>query len=72
MRFCDVEAVLFDPRALTMEDLSAVGEQRFVTLGRDGFARTLVVVYTYRHDGIRIISARRASPGEMENYEEGV
>ena len=72
MRFCDVEAVFFDPCAVTMEDLSAVGEQRFVTLGRDGFARTLVVVYTYRQEAIRIISARRASSGEIENYEEGV
>ncbi|MBA3487333.1 MAG: BrnT family toxin [Lysobacter sp.] len=30
--------------------------------------RVLVVVHTPRGDRIRIISARKASPGEAENY----
>jgi uncharacterized DUF497 family protein len=36
----------------------------------DAFARTLVVVFTYRGENIRIISARRAEPHEREQYEE--
>lgn len=72
IRFSEVEQVFYDPSALTMEDTSSSREQRFVTLGRDGQVRILVVVYTYRGETIRVISARRASPGEVESYEEGV
>ncbi len=72
VRFSEVEQVFYDPSALTVEDTSASREQRFVTLGRDGQGRILVVVYTYRGETIRVISARRASPGEVKSYEEGV
>ncbi len=33
IRFSDAEIVLFDPNALTREDLDVVNEQRFVTIG---------------------------------------
>ncbi|MDP1524398.1 MAG: BrnT family toxin [Rhodocyclaceae bacterium] len=67
----DVEAVFFDPMALTCEDRDH-GEERFVTLGMDGFGRLLVVAYTYRgEDGIRVFSARDAEPHERRAYEEG-
>jgi uncharacterized DUF497 family protein len=72
VRFSEVEPVFYDPSALTVEDISASREQRFVTLGSDGLGRVLVVVYTYRGETIRVISARRASPGEVKSYEEGV
>jgi uncharacterized protein len=72
VRFSEVEQVFYDPSALTVEDAAAPREQRFVTLGRDGQDRILVVVYTYRGETIRVISARRASPGEVKSYEEGV
>jgi len=72
VRFSEVEQVFYDPSALTVEDPSASREQRFVTLGHDGQGRILVVVYTYRGETIRVISARRASPGEVKSYEEGV
>lgn len=45
-----------------------MGEQRFITLGMDALGRILVVVHTPREDRIRLISARRASKGEMEQY----
>ncbi|MEW7990719.1 MAG: BrnT family toxin [Candidatus Thiodiazotropha sp.] len=35
-------------------------------------ARLVVVVYTYRGDSIRIISARRATKAERICYEKGV
>ena len=68
--FSDAVAALEDEQALTIED-DHPHEQRFITLGCDAFGRLLVVVYTYRSDTIRIISARKATPGEMKVYQEG-
>ena len=72
VRFSDAEPVLFDPLAMTHEDVEAKDEQRFVTIGRDSLDRILVVVYTHRGEEIRMISARRATPRERRNYEEGI
>ncbi len=46
----------------------AIGEQRFVTLGMDALGRVLVVVHTQREERARMISARKASHGESEQY----
>ena len=70
--FPDAEAVLFDPHGITREDDSADGEERFVTLGLDALGRVLVVVYTYRGDTLRIISARKATRNEVRTYERRV
>jgi uncharacterized DUF497 family protein len=59
---------LRDPSAVTIEDPDAQGEQRFVTLGMDSLGRILVVVHTPRGDRVRLISARKASRGEAEQY----
>jgi uncharacterized DUF497 family protein len=67
--FPDAEVVLRDPHALTREDPDAKDEQRFVTLGLDSMGRVLVVVYAYKGDDIRLISARKASFGERRHYE---
>jgi hypothetical protein len=67
--FDEAEHVLFDPFALTHEDHDAQGEQRFVTLGMGGKGRILVVVYTYREDTIRLISAWKASEPQRRRYE---
>jgi uncharacterized DUF497 family protein len=72
IRFSDAELVLFDPQAVTLEDLTAAGEQRYVSLGRDALDRVLVVVYTDRREDIRLISARRPTRRERRQYEEGV
>jgi uncharacterized DUF497 family protein len=58
--FADAATVFEDDRALTTSD-DAAGEARFVTLGLDALGRHLVVVYTWREDRLRIISARKAS-----------
>jgi uncharacterized DUF497 family protein len=68
MSFADAEQALRDPLAVTIEDPDAEGEQRFVTLGADSLGRILVVVHTQRRDRTRLISARKASKGEMEQY----
>jgi uncharacterized DUF497 family protein len=70
--FADAEGVLEDVRAITIEDNDAEGEQRFVTLGMDFLGRLLVVVFTYRGDAIRIISARKASRKEVKEYAQGI
>ncbi len=44
---------------------------RYVATGMDFLGRFLTVVYTYRPDTIRLISARRATKRERETYEEG-
>ena len=70
--FSDAEAVLYDPNGVTRENDRAEDEQRFVTIGLDALGRALVVVYTYRGDTIRIISARRATRNEVRVYERGI
>jgi hypothetical protein len=67
--FADAEQALRDPQGLTIEDPDAEGEQRFVTLGSDSLGRVLVVVYTLRGDRVRLISARKASKGEVRKYD---
>jgi hypothetical protein len=67
--FEEAQDVLFDPFALTREDDDAEGEQRFVTLGMSGNGRLLVVVYTYREETIRLISAWKANEPQRRRYE---
>ena len=64
--------MLFDPYGVTIEDDRVDEEQRFVTIGLDALGRILAVVYTYRHETIRLISARRATQSEQRDYEEGI
>ena len=66
--FAHAEQALRDPFAYTIEDPDAQGEVRFVTLGADSLGRILVVVHTPRGECSRLISARKASKGESEQY----
>jgi len=66
--FSDAEQALRDLSAVTSDDPDAEGEQRFVTLGMDALNRLLVVVHTPRGQRSRVISARKASPSEAEQY----
>jgi len=46
-------------------------EARMVTLGMGFTPRILYVVWVERHgDTLRVMSARKASPGEMRQYQE--
>jgi len=67
--FADAVGVFEDDWAMTLEEQEVRGEQRFVTLGMDFLGRVILVVYTYRNNDIRIISARKATKGEREIYE---
>ena len=66
----DAVAVLEDEMALTMLDPFSEDEERWITLGLDAFGRVLVVVYTWRGERVRLISARSATPRERRRYEE--
>ena len=59
--FEDAELTLSDPAGLTREDPDARGEARFVTVGADALGRIVTVVYAYRGDEVRLISARPAT-----------
>lgn len=66
--FADAETALRDELAMTMPDRDAE-EERFVTLGMDALGRLLVVVYEWRKDEVRMISARKATRAERRQYE---
>jgi uncharacterized DUF497 family protein len=65
--FADVIPALEDERAVTIPD-DHPDEGRFVTIGMDALGRILVVVYTWRKNRIRIISARKATATEINQY----
>lgn len=71
IRFADAVTALEDDRAVTMRENSD-GEERWVTIGMDAVGRILVVVYTWRGDDIRVISARAATQGESRHYMENL
>jgi uncharacterized DUF497 family protein len=65
--FADAVSIFFDDSAVTIEDIYPE-EERFATLGMDALGRILVVVYTWREDNIRLISARKATEKERKQY----
>jgi len=70
--FDEAVTVFGDPRALTFADTDhAEHEDRSRTYGRSSRGRLLVVIHTERRDGVRIISARRATRYEKGIYENG-
>jgi uncharacterized DUF497 family protein len=67
--FADAVSVFLDDLAITVPD-ERFDEERFVTIGMDAFGQILVVVYTWRSNDIRLISARQATRSERTQYEE--
>ena len=67
--FADAATALEDECALTMQDAFSE-EERWITLGVDALGRVLVVVYAWREDRIRLISARSATARERRQYEQ--
>jgi uncharacterized protein len=65
--FADAVSALEDDRAITVED-QRYEEERFITIGIDAIGRILVVVYTWRSNEIRLISARKADRSERQQY----
>ena len=67
INFTDSVTVLEDENAITINE-DYHDEERFITIGMDSFNRILVVVYTWRENRIRIISARKATTKEINQY----
>ena len=56
---------------ITSDPRHSVDEERFVLLGFSRWQRLLAVMFAERAQAIRIISARRATPRERRDYEQG-
>ena len=67
--FADAVGVFEDEWALTIKQEIVKNEQRFASIGTDFLVRIVVVVYTYRGDDIRLISAKPATKSERNVYE---
>lgn len=70
--FEEAATALSDPMAATGADPDhSIAEERYITFGVSKAGRLLVISHTEKEETIRIISARMASKGEREIYEEG-
>ena len=65
----DGDGVLLDPLALTVEDSTSRGEQRWQTIGVNSFGELMIVVWTNRGSDVRLISVRKPEPKERRDYE---
>jgi uncharacterized protein len=65
--FAEAATVLHDEQAITVRE-DEEGEERYVTVGMDALGNVLVVVYTWRNNKPRLISARKAMPQESKQY----
>jgi uncharacterized protein len=70
VRFAEAVTIFDDSALLTMAD-EHPDEERFVALGVGSSGRILVVLYTLRGERIRIISVRKATRAERQQYEKG-
>ena len=68
--FQEATTVFGDPLAGTIPDPDhSLGEERLITMGQSTTGQLLVECHVEQGDTIRIISARRATSHERENYE---
>lgn len=71
--FEEATSCLLDPIALVRDDPDARGEVRLVLVGLSSKERLLTLCYTLRgEDTIRLISARKATAKERNNYAQGI
>ena len=69
--FREAVSVFSDPFSITIADpVHSNYEERHVLIGSTRSLRLLVVVHIERGDRIRIISARKATRAEQEQYEQ--
>ena len=70
--FQEAATVFSDALATVIDDPDhSVDEQRLLILGESKSGHLIVVSYTERRGKIRIISARKPTPRERKDYEEG-
>lgn len=71
VHFADAVTALEDVMAISVRD-EGEDEERWVSIGMDSLGRILVVVYTWRNERVRLISARPATQREVHQYEERI
>ena len=68
--FEEAQTVFDDDFTLTInDDKHSIDEKRFITIGYSASGRLLIVCHTFEESKIRIISARKPTKTERENYE---
>jgi uncharacterized DUF497 family protein len=71
--FEEASTAFRDPLSLTIDDpLHSSDEERLILIGMSHNNRMLVIAHTEIRDNIRIISARKATKKERNNYETNV
>jgi len=69
VRFSECEEVYFRAPLLALNDPKhSRPEERFAALGRTALGRLLSIVFTFRDERIRVISAREMSRKERQEY----
>lgn len=68
--FEDAVGALLDEQGMNMKD-DHPDEERSIVIGMDNLGRLVVVVYTWRGEAIRLISARKATRTEARWYAAG-
>jgi uncharacterized DUF497 family protein len=73
LSFEEAMTIFEDASAIEWFDAEhSIDEDRYITIGTSQRMRLLYVVHTLRHgDTIRIISARKATSGEADEYVHG-
>ena len=71
VHFADAVTALEDARAISVRE-EWLDEERWISIGMDSLGRIPVVVYTWRDERVRLISARPATHREARQYEEGI
>jgi uncharacterized DUF497 family protein len=70
--FEEAATVFGDPLYIDFYDPDhSVDEHRYLIMGQSTAGRLLIVSYTERDEGVRLISARELTPSERGAYEEG-
>lgn len=71
--FEEAASVFADPLARIHDDPEhSHGEHREIIVGESGVGRLLLVSFTERGSGVRIISARNVTVRERKKHEEGI
>jgi uncharacterized protein len=68
VRFAEATKIFKDDHLLTMLD-EISDEERYIAIGFGSRGRILFAVYTVRDETVRLISARKATPAERQQYE---
>ena len=70
--FEEAESVFDDPLSLTINDEPhSHNEKRYITVGESKVGRLILVCHTIGAENVRIISARKPTRGERQDYENG-